>query len=368
MMAEAFFDESTDQSQIKAKIVSEYFFVWAKVITQVQRSNRIAYIDLFAGPGRYKDGTMSTPLMVLERAIRDSVIAQRLVTLFNDLDSDATQSLENAIKTLPGIDKLKHAPRVMNQEIGTEIVKRFEEMRLVPTLFFVDPWGYKGLSLKLVNAVVKDWACECVFFFNYNRINPGLGNAAVRQHMDALFGEQADQLREQLEGLDPTERELSIVERLSRVLNPDDKRFVLPFRFCRDNRRTSHHLIFVTKNFRGYDIMKKIMAKESSKTEQGVASFEYNPADERYPTLFELRRPLVDLQAMLLRDYAGRTIRFDELYQKHSVGRPYIDSNYKAVLTQLENEGKVSAIKPGGAKRRKGTFANDVLITFAKGG
>jgi three-Cys-motif partner protein len=162
-MAEAFFDESTEQSQIKAKIVSEYFFVWAKVITQVQRSNRIAYIDLFAGPGRYKDGTMSTPLMVLDRAIRDSVIAQRLVTLFNDLDSDATQSLENAIKTLPGIDKLKHGPRVMNQEIGTEIVKRFEEMRLVPTLFFVDPWGYKGLSLKLVNAVVKDWACECVF-------------------------------------------------------------------------------------------------------------------------------------------------------------------------------------------------------------
>ena len=41
--------------------------------------------------------------------------------------------------------------------------------------------------------------------------------------------------------------------------------------------------------------MKKIMAKESSKTEQGVASFEYNPADEQYPTLFELNRPLEEL-------------------------------------------------------------------------
>ena len=82
--------------------------------------------------------------------------------------------METAIKSLPGIDKLKYAPQVINQEVGTEIVKRFEEMRLVPTLFFVDPWGYKGLSLKLVNAVVKDWACECVFFFNYNRINAGL--------------------------------------------------------------------------------------------------------------------------------------------------------------------------------------------------
>ena len=367
-MAQAFFDESTEQSQIKAKIVSDYFFAWAKVITHVQRSNRIAYIDLFAGPGRYKDGTMSTPLLILQRGIRDPVIRQRLVTLFNDGDSNFSRSLEAAIKELPDIDKLKYPPRVMNQEIGTEIVKRFGEMRLVPTLFFVDPWGYKGLSLQLVNAVVKDWACECVFFFNYNRINAGLGNDAVREHMNALFGQQADGLRQELEGLDPTARELAIVERLSGALNPDRKRLVLPFRFRRDNRRTSHHLIFVTKNFRGYDIMKKIMAKESSKTEQGVASFEYNPADERFPTLFELNRPLEQLQVMLYRDYAGRTISFLELYEKHSVGRPYVDSNYKAVLKQMEKEDKLTASKRGSAKRRPGTFANDVLITFAKGG
>jgi three-Cys-motif partner protein len=368
MMAQAFFDESTEQSQIKAKIVSDYFFAWAKVITHVQRSDRIAYIDLFAGPGRYKDGTMSTPLLILERGIKDPIISQRLVTVFNDRDSNFSSSLEAAIKDLPGIDKLKYPPRVMNQEIGTEIVKRFEEMRLVPTLFFVDPWGYKGLSLQLVNAVVKDWACECVFFFNYNRINAGLGNHAVREHMNALFAEQADVLRQELQGLDPTARELTIVERLSGALNPDRKRLVLPFRFCRDNRRTSHHLIFVTKNFRGYDIMKKIMAKESSKIEEGVATFEYNPADERFPTLFDLNRPLEQLQIMLLREYTGRTVSFGELYKEHSVGRPYVDSNYKAVLKQMEKKDKLTASKPGGAKRRKWTFANDVLITFAKGG
>jgi len=269
---------------------------------------------------------------------------------------------------LPGIETLKHPPRVMNQEIGTEIVRQFEEKRFVPTLFFVDPWGYKGLSLQLVNAVVKDWACECVFFFNYNRINAGLGNDSVREHMNALFGDQADELRQKLEGLDPPARELTIVERLSAALNPDRKRLVLPFRFRRDNKRTSHHLIFVTKNFRGYDIMKKIMAKESSKVEQGVASFEYNPADERYPTLFELNRPLEELEAMLVSAYAGKTINFVELYEKHSIGRPDVDSNYKAVLKEMEKEGKLSASKPGSTKRRPGTFASDVLITFAKGG
>ena len=64
-------------------------------------------------------------------------------------------------------------------------------------------------------------------------------------------------------------------------------KFVLPFRFRNDRgNRTSHHLIFVSKHVKGYTIMKDIMAKESSKREQGVPSFEYSPADEKYPLLF----------------------------------------------------------------------------------
>jgi three-Cys-motif partner protein len=76
----------------------------------------------------------------------------------------------------------------MNNEVGTEIVEHFESIKMVPTLFFVDPFGYKGLSLRLVNAVLKNWGSDCIFFFNYNRINMGVGNDAVLQHMEALFG------------------------------------------------------------------------------------------------------------------------------------------------------------------------------------
>ena len=64
-MAQKFFDEREDQSEVKARIVSKYFYVWAKIIGARARAGRIAYIDLFAGPGRYKDGSASTPLMVL---------------------------------------------------------------------------------------------------------------------------------------------------------------------------------------------------------------------------------------------------------------------------------------------------------------
>lgn len=121
----------------------------------------------------------------------------------------------------------------------------------------------------------------------------GLGNEAVRQHMDALFGkERANRLREQLWGVDPSNREALIVEDLCAALREQGAAYVLPFTFKNESgSRTSHHLIFATKHFRGYEIMKGIMAKESSEHHQGVASFEYSPASEEFPILFGLSRP-----------------------------------------------------------------------------
>jgi three-Cys-motif partner protein len=146
MVDNQFFDESRAQSQIKARIVAKYFWAWAKVVipTTKKRGNRIAYIDLFAGPGRYEDGTLSTPLLILERAIEDPDMREMLVTLFNDRDAGNVGKLKAAIDALPRIDTLKHKPQVSNDVVGEEIAKMFAKITLVPTFFFVDPWGYKG--------------------------------------------------------------------------------------------------------------------------------------------------------------------------------------------------------------------------------
>ena len=369
MTNKKFFDESREQSQVKSAIVTKYFSVWARVIIGAQNhhrqnaDNRIAYIDLFAGPGRYSDGTTSTPLLILKTAIEDNDMRQRLVTIFNDKDERNTKSLSKAIDRLPGVNKLKHKPRILTQEIGENIVRKFEGMNLIPTLFFVDPWGYKGLSLRLVNSVLKDWGCDCIFFFNYNRINMGLNNDAVREHMDALFGEErANDLRIQLDLLAPKQRELTIIEELCKTLRHLGPKYVLPFRFKDDGgSRTSHHLIFVSKGFKGYEIMKEIMAKESSDAEQGVAKFEYNPVDAgmTQQLLFRLSRPLDDLGNMLLQDFAGRTLTMREIYKQHNVDRPFIKKNYKDVLKQLEEHQKITS-----SPHRKNTFADNVRVTF----
>lgn len=367
-----FFDDQKEQSSVKSNIVSKYFWAWAKVITSAQDKysnldKKIAYIDLFAGPGRYEDNTKSTPILVLETAVADPKMSERLVTYFNDKNPENTQSLEKAIQEIPNIEKLKYKPVIENIEIGSAIVEQFKQIKLVPTLLFVDPWGYKGLSLNLIDAVLQNWGCDCIFFFNYNRINMGLNNENVRDHMNALFGEQrADELRPKLSLLSPHERELAIVEELGQAFQAMGYKFVLPFRFRNDEgTRTSHHLIFISKDFRGYDIMKGIMANASSSTAQGVASFEYNPPDKRMPLLFELTRPIDDLAEMLLREFSNKTLSVDEIYRQHSIGKPYILKNYKEILKRLEAEGKITA-NPNADNRKKDTMADKVVITFPK--
>ena len=369
MSTREFFSEQSEHSKIKSAIVSKYFDAWSSVIMRAQdrRSGIImlAYIDLFAGPGRYDDGTLSTPVQILTQAVSDERLRNRLVTFFNDGDADVAATLQGVIGQIPGIETLRMPPEVRNFEVGEEVAAWLGSRSLIPSLVFLDPWGYKGLSLDLVDATTKDWGCDTILFFNYNRVNMGLNNPAVEERMKAIFGvERFYKLQQKVAGLSSVERELTIVEDLCAVL-ADGGRYVLHFRF-RDDRgtRTSHHLFLVTKHPTGYGIMKDIMARESSRAEQGVATFEYNPLDLRqvkqFPLLAELApRPLDELAEMLLQAYAGRTLRMVDIYEDHNVGRPYIKGNYKQALWKLESVGRITA-----SPHRTNTFGDDVQATF----
>ena len=186
--------------------------------------------------------------------------------------------------------------------------------------------------------------------------------------MDALFGEdRAEQLRNRVKGANPALRQEMVLEELSNALIEMGGKFVLPFRFKNDEGRLTHHLVFVSKDFKDYEVMKEIMAKESSTEDQGVASFAYSPADETMPFLFEFQRPLDDLATMLIDSFDGRTLSMHNIYREHSVGRPYLSRHYKDVLKKLESEGQIEVADPDGKKRNKRFFPDRLLVTFPKG-
>ena len=233
-----FFEEQRDQSLVKAHIVSKYFDAWSNVMIGVRRAfgriDKIAYIDLFCGPGRYTDGSKSTPVMVLEHAIKNPELSELLVTMFNDKDEDNISSLRDAVDGLDGVSSLKYKPQIHCSEVDKDAEKMFAKTNLCPTFSFVDPFSYKGLSSRFIHAMVKDWGCDCVFFFNYGRISAGITNPYVEKHMDALFGrERAEKMRGFVRTMSPRQREMYILEELANSLKDLGANYVLPFRFKR---------------------------------------------------------------------------------------------------------------------------------------
>lgn len=370
-----FFEEQTDLSEIKARIVSKYFEAWASVMAGAvsQRPDkRIGYIDLFAGPGAYRDEKPSTPLLVLNSAIdhpRDTV-RNSLVAYFNDGSQAYADTLRRNIDRLPGVEKLVHRPRVTSREINEEFVEQFSQRQLPPSFTFIDPFGYKGLSRQLIKSVSRDWGCDCVFFFNYSRINAAITNLTLEDNVKLLFGsDRVDCLRAKLPNLNPLLRQATILEALVatiKELQPVTTH-VLPFVFKSSAAdRTSHMLIFVSKHFKGYSIMKDIMAKESSSAEQGVPSFTYSSADASTPLLLPFTRPLSDLRASLLHQFAGVERTLEQIYEAHSPGTPFVKQNYRDVLKQLEKEGVITGRSTRGM-RKPSTYPSHVLVKFPRG-
>ena len=193
----------------------------------------------------------------------------------------------------------------------------------------------------------------------------GLNNPHFIENMKALFGgKRAEKLRKQLKKLSPKERELSIIEEFGIAINEMGFRYTLPFCFKDESgKKTSHYIIFISKNDKGYGIMKNTMAKYSSQSNQGVPTFEYCPATSRQPFLFSCNRPMDELSQMLLDEFEGQSLTRDDIFKRHNIGKPFIEKNYREVLIKMEEEGLIKADPPISA-RKKGQFGPNVLVTF----
>lgn len=360
---EDFFNSQSTASQIKARIVSKYFDFWCSVMHG--RNVRLGYLDLYCGPGVYSDGNPSTPILILKRALERPEVREKLVTCFNDIDPNHTDALKKNIDAIPGIEKLKYKPIITSLAVDDAFADELRRQQIGGGAFsFVDPFGYKGISIKLLRALMGEWGSDLVLFFSYNRINSAINYDGFRPHMDALFGaSRVDRLREITAGEKPHRREALVLEEFAAALGEHGFRYVLPFTFKRpDMDRTSHHIILITRAELGYGVMKEIMAKESSEMQQGVPTFVYaKPLSENEtPLLFELDRPLDNLEGMLLKTFAGQSLTVEQIYYDHHVGRRYLKRNYQAVLKKLYREGRITTDR----KPKGDSFAVSIEVTF----
>jgi three-Cys-motif partner protein len=366
---EEFFETQHTPSQVKSAIVSNYFGAWAAIMTKRANKRVIGYVDLFAGRGRFEDGSESTPLLILRKAVSEPVLGGALKTFFNDKRADEIVALQREVTAIPGIDRLSHVPQFHSEAVTPQIAERLTEFRVIPTVLFADPFGYIGISLQLLKLLLENQKSEALVFFNTNRIRAGVSNEFVREHIDALFGaKRAEVVRARVAGLHGDNREQVILDSFQDGLRAIGFRYVVRFRFrSRSADRTSHHLIHCSRHPLAEKIMKEVMDRYSVKDFDGVPLFQVPRDDSGQGWLFGQDLPPVELAQDLLRQFAGRTLTVPEVMARHSPGTPYVERNYRAALSHLIDEGEVWCDPPAesmGFRKGKRIWPKGTRVIF----
>ncbi|MDD4678209.1 MAG: three-Cys-motif partner protein TcmP [Tissierellia bacterium] len=351
---DVFFEKPEPQSIIKKEIVTRYFPVWASImlgaVKKFKKDYRLGYIDLYSGPGIYKNGEESTPVSIMKHILSNKDYRENFVTLFNDCNPNAIESLENNLKILDNYNLLTHKPSFSCAEVDDTTAKQLQS-NLIPSFIFLDPFGIKGITIELISKLVKSFGCDIILFFNYNTVQRFLKAEKVSPHMKGLFTEDIfNELIDYLNKISTADKEEVIMTYFKRALKSHNVNFVLPFKFAFEGaNRTSHYLIFMTKHPKGAQEIKKIMWSVSSNKTKNIASFEFIPNHEE-PTQFNLfdmlNSKIYDLKIDLynyilsLEKQKFYDIRVSDLYDLYCE-EVYTNDNIKNALLSLEEDNKI---------------------------
>ena len=365
METSRFFLEQRENSAVKTEVVATYFEAWSNVI-RTAKPERLQYFDLLAGAGRYEDGTPSTPLRVIDIAAKHEYLCERLQIVFHDRDEQALKKLKKEIISSPVARKLKNPPLVIQGD-ATDLDSRIvEASKKHPTFSFVDPFGYKALSRNVIGQLLKGWGNDVVFFFNYSDVNRALSNPVMERNMSDLFGQSVyNSLALELDKCAPRERRKVIIDAFIKAATDRLEAYALPFGFSgQGTHRESHHLIFLSKHFRGYEIMRDVMLKRNNRQGGSLSDLGFSDINKGYNFLFEFGENPDNLHIRLQEKHSNKALNRDDLYERDCIGTVFTKKDYNAALKKLEVEGNLE-IKSSKPKRRVGQF-KDVTFVIRK--
>lgn len=388
-----FFEEATGASRTKAQMVAEYFAGWAKVISRksvdwgLNGKIRYGYADLYSGPGVYEDGTASTPILILEHILKTDELRQHTALYFNDARKDRVDRLcfefNSKQESLDADARLEGPIRYSSYFLGSEVAAELQQFKNVPTLYFIDPFGVKGLTQNLVRQLICRRGSDCIFFFNYSKVNWHVSSDHYAQHVNALFGvERANELRATLaeRNWTPHQREQKILEATHGALSDAGASRIAPFKFLDGiGSKTSHFLFLATKRASfgkkaapAEGIWKSIANRKSTYSEQGIPLFIFSPSVDKAKS--DLFQPLLNLgvghldelkRKILARGTRSTSLTVGQCIKEFASGTNIMPRNVKEALLALESDGHIKL----GEHRRSKTriqLAEDVTISFVR--
>ncbi|KAF0246798.1 MAG: hypothetical protein FD180_328 [Planctomycetota bacterium] len=350
-------------SKAKHEILRRYLEAWFPILST--HHTRVVYIDGFSGPGRYKNGEAGSPLIALDVALNHrKTIAGEVIFWFIEEREDRLEQLrkELAARTIPSHFRVIADSGRFHEKFSA-VLNSIDEGNgaLAPTFAFIDPFGFSGIPLSLIERLMKVRRCEVLVTFMVDAINRFLEHPddKVQQHIvEAFGGDEAVRIAKG-EG-DRVEALRGLYQaKLAKVA-----RYVRYFEMRDHENRVQYYLFFATNNETGHLKMKEAMWRVDPDGE-----FRFSDAtnpDQRAMFASDAdATPL--LVGQLNKQFLGKgTVTGGDVRAFVENQTAYLKKHMTGALKQLEQSATihVQALKSDGKKRRANTFPDEVKLAW----
>lgn len=348
----------------KHAILRRYLECWFPILG---RWHSVAYVDGFAGPGRYSKGEEGSPIIALKAAADRTNAENDVHFWFVESSPSVAASLQGEIAgirgSLPGNLRIHDVVQKDFESGFREIVARLKsDYDMPPTFAFVDPFGYSDTTMRTFVDFLANQHCEIFFTFMAPSVArfTRLQRERHSETLNALFGCEDWKDCDDKHGRKKIE---CLVRLYAAQLGRHKVRHVKIFEMLDKNQYPEYSLVFATNHIKGLEVMKDAMSKVAR-------DFSFSFSDARDPkqrSMFPSDEEdgwQPDAARIVHDHFRGKTAMIHEVREYVIAKTKY---RFKAgILNTLEDSvpPKITVSHPE-KKRRRHTYPEGTLVAFA---
>jgi len=162
-----------EHSEVKVQLLKLYLERYLNILNLSPYTSDLNIYDLFCSEGVYDNGGKGSPICILETIkpiFVDNLLkgkTGRFNCLFNDNDAAKVAKLQATVNQME-LNRLQTGgPRYENKEyknILTEVVGEINQFQSQKAFIFIDPYGYKDISVQDIKKLLKSKKTEVLLF------------------------------------------------------------------------------------------------------------------------------------------------------------------------------------------------------------
>ncbi len=345
-----------EHTKIKHSILLKYMDAWIKILGRY--NNKICYWDCFAGRGELVDANhnpskVGSPRLILDLAKKYSRPGRKILTIFLENNKDNFNHLKILLERDYGeaqLSKLGSAEYYTWEKNNISIYAKLgdfdsetkillasigPEETIVPSFFFIDPFGFGGYPFDINKKILSFKKTEIFVTFMVRDMIRFMDVDQHKRALNGLFG--PGKWREYVKTCDNKVCALRdlFIQRLQK--NANAKYFIAYPISMDEQRKILFYLIHITNNFKGLKVMKDIMFNESkSATEMG-----YRGPDNNQLSVGDFAGNDSQIKRELLRILEEGISDLEAICEKMYMETKFVWAQFLPILKKMQSEGTV---------------------------